>query len=353
MLLLEMMKMKNRIARGLTLMLLALGLASPALAVDGVLEINETCAQAGCFNGDSPGWPVTIIRAGSYRLTSNLNVPDENTHGIVVSSDDVGIDLNDFAIIGPVVCSGSPVVCTPGAGIGSGVGVSDLNISGTSVRGGSITGMGFYGVVLGAQAEATNLRVRFNARGGINARHVSTISDNRAYLNGHYGIYVDGRSVVSGNSVSYNGGDGIFAGNGATVTGNSVTDNGGYGIYTTHGSTVSGNSVIGNGLVGIAAATASTVSDNSAVSNGDDGISATQGSRVSGNSAVANGGDGIYASSGSAVSNNSVYSNAGWGFNVTSDVGFRGNVITNNAAGTVNSGINLGGNSCDATSTCP
>ncbi len=41
--------------------LLLLALAGPALAVDGVLEINHTCAtQTGCFSGDTAGYPVTI-----------------------------------------------------------------------------------------------------------------------------------------------------------------------------------------------------------------------------------------------------------------------------------------------------
>ena len=46
---------------GITLLALAL-MASPALAVDGVLEINQTCAVlTGCFAGDIPGFPVTIV----------------------------------------------------------------------------------------------------------------------------------------------------------------------------------------------------------------------------------------------------------------------------------------------------
>ena len=54
--------------------LLLLAFAGPALAVDGVVEINQTCAvNTGCFAGDTPGFPVTITVAGSYRLTSNLS----------------------------------------------------------------------------------------------------------------------------------------------------------------------------------------------------------------------------------------------------------------------------------------
>ena len=76
--------------------LLSLALATSAIASDGVLEINQTCAgQTGCFAGDAAGFPVTISASGSYRLTSNLTVPNENTEGIVVSANDVGIDLTN------------------------------------------------------------------------------------------------------------------------------------------------------------------------------------------------------------------------------------------------------------------
>ena len=60
---------------GITWLALAL-MASPALAVDGVLEINQTCAVlTGCFAGDAPGFPVTMdstTPGKSFRLTSDL-----------------------------------------------------------------------------------------------------------------------------------------------------------------------------------------------------------------------------------------------------------------------------------------
>ncbi len=43
-----------------------LAISGPAHAVDGVLEINQACAvNAGCFAGDTAGFPVTITGAGS------------------------------------------------------------------------------------------------------------------------------------------------------------------------------------------------------------------------------------------------------------------------------------------------
>ena len=79
-------------------------LAPFGLANDGVLEINQACAvNTGCFPGDTGGFPVTIDGSAgrSYRLTSDLTVPSADTSGIVVTISDVGIDLNNFAILGP------------------------------------------------------------------------------------------------------------------------------------------------------------------------------------------------------------------------------------------------------------
>ena len=69
--------------------LLTLALALPAFA-DGRIEINQARALAGGITpGDAPDFPVTLDQGGSYVLTSNLLLPNVNTHGIVVEADDV------------------------------------------------------------------------------------------------------------------------------------------------------------------------------------------------------------------------------------------------------------------------
>ncbi len=71
-----------------------------AWASDGVFEINQACAlDTGCFSGDTSGFPVTIGQAGSYRLTSSLT--PGSADAISVSSSDVSVDLNGFALVGP------------------------------------------------------------------------------------------------------------------------------------------------------------------------------------------------------------------------------------------------------------
>src|SRR5262245_58659019 len=99
----------------------ALALPGLALAVDGQVLITQARALAGGVTaGDTPGFPVTISEPGSYKPGSNLIVPDGNTDGIVITTSHVTIDLNGFAILGPVDCSGG-FLC---AGEGSGRGIA-------------------------------------------------------------------------------------------------------------------------------------------------------------------------------------------------------------------------------------
>ena len=63
--------------------------------------INEARAMAGGITpGDAPGYPVTITRPGSYKLTSNLEVLDfdEPSEMILVTVPEVTIDLNGFSV---------------------------------------------------------------------------------------------------------------------------------------------------------------------------------------------------------------------------------------------------------------
>lgn len=311
-------------------------LPNAALAGDGVLEINQICAvQTGCFAGDTAGLPVTITASGSYRLTSNLPVPNENTDGILVSTSSVSIDLAGFEIAGPVVCAGSPLACAPATGTGSGVERTLATNRGISVRNGTITGMGTYGVRLAEQAEATNLRVRSN---GID------------------GIQVGNSSIVSGNTAQGNGRAGILAGNGSTISGNTAQGNGEDGIVSNFGSTVSGNTTFLNEDDGMIVGSGSTISGNTAYQNGNDGIQGTSACTIIGNTAYDNGDstsaeldDGIECSAGCIARSNSLRLNSGVGLNLSTDSAYSDNVVTGNATGTVagtGSPNSRGGNYC-------
>src|SRR4051812_15015389 len=79
--------------------LLLLQLGRPALA-DGPVIITQAKALAGNVTPhDAPGFPVSITAPGSYRLGSNLDVT-AGRNGILVTSANVSIDLDGFALNG-------------------------------------------------------------------------------------------------------------------------------------------------------------------------------------------------------------------------------------------------------------
>jgi hypothetical protein len=210
--------------------LIGLAPAMAASAGDGVLEINQTCAvSTGCFPGDSAGFPVTIGSAGSYRLTSALVVPNDDTDGIRISTSDVAIDLNRFAVIRSG-CLDSNTLCRPNAGTGSGIETTTTNSRGVSVRNGSVTGMGNVGIFLGEQAEVRDVLVRWNGGVGIVVDLGSRIENALVFQNGDDGIFTDSGTSISESTVYDNLGDGIDVGSGCSIQRSTVRGNSGAGL---------------------------------------------------------------------------------------------------------------------------
>jgi len=293
-----MKNLRARFAVGLTILAMAI-LPRPAAAVDGVTEINQARALAGGVTGsDTLGFPVFIDTNGSYRLTSNLTV-DENTVAIEVlaSAKEVTIDLNGFAIVGPVTCPGLPPVCS-GSGTGVGIHAADTATR-VEVSNGTIRGMGSHGIYLAGGGSIEHVRSGENAGDGINL-----------------GINFFGNSLVKDSTASSNGGTGI---------------------------STSAYSVVVNDI---------------AVGNAVDGIATATGCTIAGNTTIANGRNGIRTAS-STVLDNAIRLNSSYGlFSINSSnlAGYARNVLTvNNSAGDgtqVSSGIQIGPNQCNS-ALCP
>lgn len=281
--------------RSILTCLVFLFFTGPALASDGVLEINQACAvNTGCFSGDAAGYPVTIDGSAgkSYRLTSSLKLPDGNTTGIEISG--VGgiglagatIDLNGFT----VGCF--PASCP----IGTGSAIeSDLTLPVPPllirVRNGMVQGAGDNGLALGILSVVEDVTAAGNRGVGINVGDHSTVTRSRAFNSGGIGISVGSFSIVERCTSSLNAADGFDGGDGSSFTGNTSSE------------------------------------------NGDDGIQAT---------------------SGSAVQANTVRSNGGTGLRLSLDATYRGNTITDQLGSTpIIGGLNMGDNSCNGTMTCP
>lgn len=193
---------------------LFVAIAAPgARAADGRIEINQAAATA------AGGFPYTISQPGSYLLTSDLVVAVANTSGIVISASPVTLDLNGFAVRGPVTCSrpaetfydATTITCTAtdnGYGITGG--------TGNTIRNGAVKGFGRYGIFavggLTSHAIVEDMRVEQNAQGGIyfsngNVRRVNvTLNAGASLIHTNAGGQ---NSSVSGSQIYRNGGSAI------------------------------------------------------------------------------------------------------------------------------------------------
>jgi parallel beta-helix repeat protein len=365
-------------SRFAVVLLVLLGVARAAIAVDGVIEINQVRALAGGVTpADAPGFPVTIGAPGSYRLTGNLSVADPDVHGIVVDADSVAIDLNGFEIAGPVVCTGFGSTLTCGAGTGRGI-FADGPDS-TTVQGGRVRGFAGGGVVLydGRLGRIRDLIVQSNGAFGLYLDSDALVSEVRAVGNAGDGISGGGviqkssseanRSIGIGGgygasivscAARLNGSHGIAVQGGGLVRDSTATWNAGDGVHLENGGLVSGSVASGNGDDGIDSVGPSTLMGNTSNGNSGDGIVAAfaHGSTISGNSANDNVGLGIFAGEGSTVVGNTARSNGNFGLSVGSGSGWGNNVLTlNNGGGSqvfAGGGIQIGTNVCGA-GICP
>ena len=233
-------------------------LATPALAVDGVIEINQSRADAGGVTaGDTAGFPVTIGAAGSYRLSGNLQLFDADVDAIQVTAADVTIDLNGFSIIGPATCTGIPpatVTCTPQNSTASGIDAT--SIPGLTVRDGAIRGMPNGAIVCGRRCHIQRVTASANGHSGFELNGGGIVERSTAAGNADVGIITlagstgSWGSLLIDNTAVANGQHGISIGLGDNVVGNIVSGNGGFGI-SGHTGRVAGNIVFANAFDGI------------------------------------------------------------------------------------------------------
>ena len=216
------------------------GAAGPALAVDGVIEIDQTRALAGGISpGDTPGFPVSLTVPGSYRLTGELDVRGEpaaeDVTAIEILASFVVLDLNGFSLVGPTVCTGSPVTSCAPLGAGDGIDSRDHNF--VRITNGSVRGFGDAGI------------------DGGNA----TVERVQAFGNGRRGIALHNGGLVTRSVAGGNGTRGIM-GLGILVDSSRALENGTAGIHADHGE-VRDCEAVHNGAAGI------TVLDGLAIGN--------------------------------------------------------------------------------------
>jgi hypothetical protein len=344
-----------RLLPGLVMLVLGLGLPMGALAVDGVVEINQVRAVGGGVTpSDTPGFPVTLDTSGSYRLTGDLDVGALG-RGVEITVDHVTLDLNGFSIFCTPAVGTDPDLPCPDAGGLNPIGIDATDRLNVAVENGSVRGIGGHGIRAGNHCRVRNVRLFRNLFNGMELGNDCTVESVDASENGATGMLMGGASTVS-NSVATDNSTGIAVGEGSTVT-NSTARGNSVGFTTSWGTTFRGCTAFSN-AAGIFILQSGTVTDSSARSNTSHGIQVGVGSTVTNSSTQSNGGSGIVAGSGSTLIGNTARDNTGVGLEMfAADVGYAQNVLTGNNGGTgnpqVNGGVQLGTNFCDTNTTCP
>ena len=275
--------------------------------------------------------PFTISSSGSYVVVKDLSLSTQDTNGIVISADNVTLDLNGHSLTGPGNSTGTS---------GSGIYIESTRCN-IAIHNGTVLNWRQTGIngANSANSQFENLRCYNNGFRGLFAGSISRVVGNTCYQNLDAGIITGNGCYINGNACSYNGNCGLNAGLGSIVSGNSCTNNTTEGIYAGAGCQISNNSCHANTAEGIQVTGSGTIVNNSCTSNsGYAGIYAGA-SFIYGNNCLYNLGDGILASSNSKVMNNNCVSNGyptgdGAGINVAgSDSCIENNLVTNNDRG--------------------
>lgn len=198
-----------------SILLAALFAASSAFAQTA---IDQSRALAGNVTpGDAPGFPITISQPGSYKLMSNLTVP-ANTRGIIITADNVTLDLNGFTLAGPVQCTqpagtlAQPVTCTQQGGDQEGIRIAAPN-GGAVIRNGTVRGFNGWGITTMSGEVLENLHVTQNGNAGLsgmdNGRMGTTLVNSVVDLNAGGGAYLS-NGYVERCVIASNGGVGVW-----------------------------------------------------------------------------------------------------------------------------------------------
>lgn len=209
-----------------------------ALASAGVAQ-----AQTLLGGGKTPPtFPIVISQPGNYKLAGNLVVP-VGSSGIVIQANDVTLDLNGFAVSGPVVCTyTSSLACNMTAAPVTGILADGSNVV---VRNGTVRGFQGNALTIRQNSVAEDLALIGNASRAVRAEKGSTLRNVRAVMNAGGGIEGDGVRVEAA-LASRNGVFGINVFGGSLVLSSMATENGGVGLGLNVGSAVQQSVFYGN-----------------------------------------------------------------------------------------------------------
>jgi hypothetical protein len=277
----------------------------------------------------STAGPFNITSSGSYYLTRNIGYGD---NGLVISADDVTIDLNGFSLLGP------------GTGSGNGIFVSGTHKN-LTVRNGEIHGFGGHGISASTTDNVVVEHVTVSDNGaapatGMALGNHARVTECSATGNGN-GIYVAADSIVSRCSATGNTGSGIVSSSsGSLIEYCTASRNSVYGVSVTSDATVVHCVAFGNGSRGITAAAGCTITDCVVTSNGAYGIY-TENDAVVSKCVARKQGTGIHVGDNATITGCTANENSGEGIQAVNGCLVIDNIATKNGTSSGGIGIHL------------
>lgn len=177
--------------------------------------LTHSAALTGLGGCDAPGYPLTICRPGSYKLTTDLKVPSDSD-GVEIQVSLVTVDLNGFSIYRNGTC---------GSGTGGGI-RSAPALTAVTVMNGTVSCHGRNGIsLLGGKHRVERVTSIANNLHGIVIGGDSVVRDSNASQNAFDGIQASAGSMVLANVVRANGRFGLLLGSTTGYGTNVLTDN--------------------------------------------------------------------------------------------------------------------------------
>ena len=288
--------------RALIIQCLTMALASVATAGDLTPPPGPvTATDRVTIHGPTATLPLTIDEPGSYVLTGNLTgAPGQ--HGILITSENVSLDLNGFSITG---------VAGSLNGIHASGTQSNLRVHNGTLRSWT-NGMS---TALIEQCVIENVTSVENSSSGILVGSGSIVKCCNGSDNGSQGLMVGNHSVVSGCVFNFNGVTGVQCSPNVLIENCVARGNPTNGIRASENCTVRGCAVERNGT-GISANAGSTITDCASGNNTTNGFQVGTGVSVTFTNCTAtdNGLRGFDVDGEGLFVNCNAYSNNGTGF---------------------------------------
>ena len=304
------------------------------LAVVVTTPVVSYAAEGKIMIGQTPSttFPIVIDTPGSYVLTSNLQVSSSNTDCIQITGDNVTLDLNGFALVGPGTGTGGRGIYVNSA--------DNVSISNGTVR--NFRNNGIYipqtshngqlkdiraydnvshGISI-AYSTIVNCTAETNGMDGIYAWYCtvkdcasndndddgiyayrSKVSDCKCYANGNRGIYSQ-YSTITNCTIDYSAQQGIEA-RYSTLINCTVTNNSSHGIEATH-SSITNCTAYDNGYHGIVTTNATVTN---CIANSNTSGFYTDSSIIKNCTANNNGYHGVHVINGNLVEGNALHNN--------------------------------------------